>query len=380
MKILHVTHHYIDGWGYQDNLLPLYQCRSGNNVVVVADNNHLSEAGSEIKNKILSKGHEYWLEGVKIIRINCYLNTKDTSFICSGLLRILRKEKPDLIFHHGVNSSTLLISYLYKLRNSNVVLFVDNHADTINQSKNKVWVYLYYKIFLRVICSMITPKIDRYFGVSFARCKYLHKMFGIPKEKISFLPLGGDTDLVESLPNDREVFKKQYNIPESAFIIISGGKMDSSKGTIGLIDAFLNFNKIHPDSYLILFGRMSNEIKSLVQHCNIVSIGWCDREQTLSLLKMANVAVWPLLHTTLIEDAIACGTPLIVKISGNTQHLIEEGNGIYMSYGDKVELIKSLNDIFEKYSIYNLNAISLKYKYSYYNIVKMIKDQYELFN
>jgi hypothetical protein len=46
MRVVHITLHYLDGWGYQDNLLPLYQQRAGASVTVVTDNGHFPRSMS----------------------------------------------------------------------------------------------------------------------------------------------------------------------------------------------------------------------------------------------------------------------------------------------------------------------------------------------
>ena len=53
MKIVHICMiAYIDGWGYQDNLLPEYMANAGHDVVVITNNNkfpsylHIDEAYS----------------------------------------------------------------------------------------------------------------------------------------------------------------------------------------------------------------------------------------------------------------------------------------------------------------------------------------------
>ena len=372
MKIVHVTHHYIDGWGYQDNLFPLYQKKAGDEVVVISDINHLPQKDRE---SILEKGNEYYDNSIKIIRIKCYANTVNTSLICRGLYRHLIKEKPDLIFHHGVDSSTLIVSTWYKIRHPKTVLFVDSHADFVNMTKNKLWHLLYEQIWLTCICKLIAPWVNKYYGVSAFRCKYLHQVFRIPKKKIDLLPLGGDTDKVETIKETATELRNKYKIPTDNFVISSGGKMDATKGTLDLIDAFHSIKQTFPNTSLVLFGNMDEEVKNEVaKHDDIVVIGWCDRKQTLELLKLSDVAVWPLLHTSLIEDAVACATPIIVKESENVSHFAEEKNGIFLKRGDRTELEKALTDIREM----NLSeeALSAQKKYSYRSIAEKVKTDY----
>lgn len=377
MKIVHITHHYIDGWGYQDNLLPKYQLKFGHVVSVITDKSHLDIAGEDSKKSIKDKGNEYYVEGVKIIRLNNYINTSNTSFISTGLYRRLIKEKPDMIFHHGVDSSTLIVATLYKFFHKKVILQVDNHVDYINQSKNKIWSFFYNKILLRTVSSLIIPYVNKYWGLSPLRCDYLHEVYHIPKHKIFFLPFGGDTDLVDSIDDSKQKLRIEYGIPKDAFVISSGGKMDKTKGTNYLIDAYHEIKKENKNVCLVLFGKCDDEIKKYIeQFDDIILFGWCNREKTLSLLKLSDIAVWPLLHTTLIEDAISCATPIIVKSSGNTRHLISESNGIYLKEGDEKELLLSIKKTLNSAEMdkFKKNALRLKAKYSYNNVSLMTTD------
>lgn len=377
MKIVNVTHHYTDGWGYQDNLLPKYQKLAGDNVVVITDTCHFPVSMSqEDIDEILKKGDEYTFDGIRIRKMKCSLNTTNSSFFCRGVYRILKEERPDIIFHHGIDSSSLVVSTIYKIFHPKTTLFVDSHADYINQSKNKLWLLCNDSIWLPFIGLIVSPFVKRFFGVSPLRCEYLHERYRIRKKKIGLLPLGGDTELVDSIKDSRDELRKKFHIPTDKFIIVSGGKMGKDKGTLELIEAVEELKESYPDICLLLFGKCDDAVKQKINNNkDIISIGWCNRIETLSLLKLADVAVWPLLHTSLIEDAISCGTPLIVKESGNTSHYIEYDNGIYLKTGNKEELKDAIETIKEEGFYINKkhNAEKMKDAFSYHAIADMIK-------
>lgn len=62
---------------------------------------------------------------------------------------------------------------------------------------------------------------------------------------------------------------------------------------------------------------------------NVAALGWLTCVQTLEVLKLSDVAIWNTQHATLIEDAIATETPLILRYYGLTAHFID-GNGLYL--------------------------------------------------
>lgn len=382
MKIVHISEDYIEGWGYQENLLPLYQKRAGHDVVVVSNNEHLKYVqNKEMVGEIVKKGAEYEYDGIKIYKIKTYLNTSSTSFFCRGLYKILAKEHPDMIFHHNVNISTLSVAAKYKRRYPQVRLYADNHADWINESKNRIW----HKVFCETIIpwqvKRLGDDVNYYIGVSPMRCKYLNKVYRVPEQQIKFLPIGCDTDGAEQVNNSRVELRKQYQIKNEVFVIVSGGKLDKSKGTLVLIEACDNLREKIPNLRLLLFGRIDDEVKETAKQKTWITMeGWCDRYKTLSLLKMSDVACWPWLHTTLIEDSIACGIPLVVKKSDNVSHFAKEEAGVFMEKGDVYELEKAILNVNSNYETYQRNATNAKNKFSYSTLVERLQGEtfYEL--
>ena len=260
---------------------------------------------------------------------------------------------------------------------SKTKIVVDNHADEINQTKKRLWYLLYYRIFTRLGLKLVSPFVTKYYGVTPGRCEYLNKVFGAPQLKIKLLPIGGDVDLVQSIEYDSNILKKKYGIHVEENVIVSGGKMGLDKGTKSLIEAFKNLKKKYPMLSMILFGQFSDEATRIMAETTngIYTFGWCDRQTTIELLKLSDVACWPIHHTTLIEDALACAVPLILRKTGNTSHSIEN-NGEFVVSGGVDELEKAISTIlFEgHYDVYRSNAIVMQDKYSYRKIAQNVID------
>lgn len=376
MKIIHITENYIPGWGYQENLLPKYQKLQGHDVIVISDNEHLKYIQNRsLSNQIIAKGREYEEDGIKVYKIKTYLNTSSTSFLCKGLFPILQKEKPDIIFHHNLNTSTLVAAAYYKLKNSNVKLYVDNHVDWINESKKRIWHWLYYDTIMPSLVYILGDLVDSYIGVSPLRCKYLHQVFNVPETKVRFLPIGCDTNEVQSISATRESLRNANYIPLEDFVISYGGKIDRSKGVFELIEACKTLKERGEAIHLILFGKIDNEVEQAIKHLDWISnMGWCNRSRTMSILKMSDVACWPLLHTTLIEDAVAAGTPLVVKMSDNVSHFSEAKAGIFLQRGDTDELIDAMMDIKSNIDTYRANVLFAREQFSYWTLSKNLEN------
>lgn len=378
MKIVHISANYIDGWGYQENLLPLYQKQAGHELVVIT-NNHQLYTGAvppSLREEILAKGREYYNDGIKIYKMDTYLNISSTSFVCKGLGVILEKETPDIIFHHNVGISTLSVAARYKKRHPQVKLYVDNHADWINESKNKFWHFFYYDLIAPMQVKRIEKYVDFFIGVSPMRCEYLKKVYHASEDRIRFLPIGCDTNKAEEIEECVTEIRKNNNIPSNAFVIVSGGKIDKTKGSLELVYACEALKNKGIDIYLVLFGKIDGEVSSIANKFDWVKFyGWCDRCTTLSLLKMADVACWPWLHTTLIEDSVAVGTPLIVKMSDNVRHFANKKAGIFMEYGNREEIEESILAIKSNESQYRINVLHARDEYSYSSLVHKLEEE-----
>lgn len=131
MKIIHVAPNapYEEGWSYQENLLPKYQAKLGHQVILVVSTqrHHQSEQGC------CSFEDYQSADGFRVIRQPIRL------FPLPFLRRTLQhlqvyelfcREKPDVIFHHGLISPSARQAARYKKRvNPHCVILQDNHMD-----------------------------------------------------------------------------------------------------------------------------------------------------------------------------------------------------------------------------------------------------------
>lgn len=146
------------------------------------------------------------------------------------------------------------------------------------------------------------------------------------------------------------------------------------KGTTYLIKAIEGL-KSNNRIKLVLFGKFEDkETLELARSKDFITLaGWCDRLKTLELLKLSDIACWPIHHTTLIEDCIAVETPIVIRRTGTTEHLINS-NGVWLKQGSKEEL----KDVIGQYLIQikrednSIACKSMKDKLSYNNIAKTI--------
>ena len=380
MKIVHISISapFIDGWGYQENLLSRYLQKAGtDNYIIASATDFPKYLKQEVVNEIKSKGTNYKLDGIIVRRIA----TKriSASFVYTkGLNGVLEEIHPDVIIHHNINCTSMPICARYAKKNG-IPMVCDNHADNINMSRNKLWVWLYYKLLTGGACKIYKNQIYRAYGVTHSRCDFIHEYYGLSREKIDFLPIGADVDEADTITTKDEL-RIKYGFSSTEFVVVSGGKMGKDKGTDQLIKAVECLHQTYPKFKLVLFGHFEDE-ETIVQAegSEVTTVyGWCDRIKTLELLKMADVACWPIHHTTLIEDAVSVCTPIINRKTGTSEHLIN-GNGFGINTGTKVELEGALSNILnlseeEKMMMYDA-CIRMRQTISYHTIAaKLLQD------
>lgn len=348
MKILHIciSNTYIDNWGYQENLLSRYLVKRGvDNYIIGSDRHFPPYLSQDTIAEIQKKGKYYTADDSSVVRIK----TTRLSLLLifpHGLYKEIERIKPDAILHHNVNCTSMIVAARY-CKKHNIPLFVDNHVDELNMTPNKVWAFIIHKVLIRSACHLYKNTISQFYGVTQYRCDFLKKYYKLPEAKVSFLPIGADVDLASQV-DSKESLRNKYGYSANDFVIASGGKMDQRKGTDRLIQAVDIIRHQHPEIKLALFGKISGTVtQQLADNSPAVrQFGWCDRMTSLELLKLADVVCWPIHHTTLCEDTIAVGTPLIIRKTRTTEHLIN-GNGSFLNDGTKEELVDALNQFID---------------------------------
>lgn len=382
MKIVHIciSAPFIDGWGYQENLLPRYLQKHGTeNYVIASANDFPNYLRQELINEIKSKGNAYVVDGVKTYRIRTKKVTHSL-VLTMGLRDLLKEIRPDVIFHHNFNCTSLPIAARYSKKHG-IPLMVDNHADTINMSKNKIWVFVYYRMLIYFSTKYHQKDIYKAYGVTHSRCDFIHDYYGLDNKKIDFLPIGVDVDLANTISSVLEL-RRKYGIEERDYVVVSGGKLGIRKGTDNLIRVVENLHKEFPRIKLLLFGLFEDtDTEEMANNSPITMVhGWCDRIKTLELLKLANVACWPVHHTTLIEDALSVCVPIVIRKTSTTEHLID-GNGIGMESGDEASLKVALSQLIfqDKQKRERMLFVCKKmiHTLSYHTIVKKILSDIE---
>ena len=376
MKIVHIiiAAVYKEGYGYQENILPAKHVQLGLDTYVISYDRNCP-IGKEYTNK----------DGVKVyllpIRKSLFSRTRYSSSFSlktRGLYSYLDRISPDIIFVHGLQSIESLVVCNWCKKNPHVRLYVDQHADYYNSPIVKFSARMYIKLVYGFIAKKMSKYAKKFWGVTPWRVDYLQSVYGVQPEKTALLVMGGDETLVnwDNRISIRKEIRNKYNIPNDAFLIVTGGKIDKAKNIHLLIEAVsqLKENKV----YLIVFGSLTDEMQTYCQplfHDNIQYIGWLNSDEVYPYFIAADLAVFPGTHSVLWEQAMACGIPGIFKDwNGGFSHIDCGGNAVLLTEISTEKLVHEINDILmdnDRYSKMKETAETKARKYfSYIEIAK----------
>ncbi|MBQ7604783.1 MAG: glycosyltransferase family 4 protein [Clostridia bacterium] len=335
MKIVHIAASapYNDYWGYQDNLLPKYHVRLGHDVTVLTTN--LRTEGGEVREGPC--GDYVLSDGVRVIRFrrkdygNHILNNLTERI---AVFDVLKDISPDVIFFHGLVSSSIYDAVKYKKKiNPSCVIIQDNHLDPGNHAdgasgiKRRV-----IRAFHRMRVKRTISAISKVYGVTPRRKRYSEEYFGVPKEKTGVLIMGADDDAVRLAEKQtiRDRIRGQYGISDDAFLIVTGGKIDEPKKIHLLMEAVRGMK----DVKLLVFGSVAPGFEERFEEArndNVIFTGWISSEKTYDYFLASDLSFFPGTHSVLWEQACACKVPCVFAMWDGMDHVDCGGNSSFIS-------------------------------------------------
>jgi len=345
MKILHccLANFYIEGYGYQENILPREHKKLGHDVQILASTETYVE---NTKLGYLEPQIYINADGIRVTRVPYRKYLPHVLMrklrIYKGIPRILNDYKPDIIFIHDCQFVDMRHFAHYARCHPAVTIFVDCHADFFNSAKNWLSKNILHRALYRYCAKIIEPYTTKFYGVLPARCDFLHNVYNISKEKIELLPLGGEDDKIKQTMRGETRLRicNELNINDDNLIMVTGGKLDKKKNIINLIDAIERLDCHHIK--FIIFGSLSDDIKEDVEKRvntdHIKYVGWVNPNKIYDYLMCADLAVFPGLHSVLWEQAVACGIPCIFSDIKGFHHVDTGGNCAFLKDSSPMEI------------------------------------------
>ena len=152
MRILHIalSCFYVEGMGYQENILPKYHAKMGNDVYMLTSYFNNSHLGNP---KYLDQKEYTNPDNIHVIklkrRVRNLLGKKVSFNEYYGVYEALEKIDPDIIFIHGTIFLSIKEVTRYLQAHTNVIAFADHHADYYNAPQTSFFAKISLKVLWR---------------------------------------------------------------------------------------------------------------------------------------------------------------------------------------------------------------------------------------
>ena len=331
MNIVHVAPNapYEEGWSYQENLLPKYQAKLGHHVtLLVSEIRHRNQESAPCGDYMSSDG--FRVIRTKSVQYPVPMLRYALSYL--NIYDLLVELKPDLIFHHGMVSTTIRQAVRYKKKvNPSCVIVQDNHMDYNIGFDPKTCRGKVLRLLYRHLYRSTAPHIRKVYGVTPWREEYARDVFGVEPEKTGVLIMGADDERLdlENRSSIRQRIRQQYHIADDEFLVVTGGKIDEKKKIHLLMDAVKELEGVK----LLICGETTPEFTETFrghQNANVVDAGWVTSDRFYEYFFAADLVCFPGQHSVLWEQACASKVPCVFGKWHGMDHVNNGGNACFV--------------------------------------------------
>lgn len=334
MRILHccICCFYIDGYNYQENIIPRINQEDGNEVFIIAST--FSYENNDTTKPIYLEPCKYKTEtGIPIERVafqnlGIPILTNKVKKV-KNLYEKIEKINPDVILFHGPSSVEVKTLIKYKKKHEQVKIYIDSHADYYTTGTNWLSKNILQGTFFAHYLKKALPYIEKVLYVSTGCGDFMREVFKVPDEKLEFYSLGGVIPTQKELDDDRVSVCRELDIPEYSIIFLQAGKFDKRKK---LVESLREFEK-HTDDRLVylIAGSLSDDIselakKMITRDSRIKYLGWKNGDELHRYLNACDVYVQPGKVSAIAQDAI-CRNSIVILNNLPEYKLFVLGNG-----------------------------------------------------
>lgn len=353
MRILHMclAAFYIDKYSYQENILPRMHKKQGHEVQIIAS----VETFVDDVNLGYIEPAEYLNEdGIKVTRlpyagwIPHKLATKLRVY--PGVYQYLKQYKPELIWLHDVQFLSIYQVVKYAKRNK-VRIIADGHTDFGNSAKTCLSKLLHKYVYAPFI-KHAEPYIEHFFGTLPSRVDFFKKVYSLPDEKVSFLPMGVDDELIKKYINNqtRKEIRNRIGVTDEDTLLIVGGKLDVNKENILDILEIVGESE-RSDLKIVFFGSVckvyQERFNRVCQSDRVINVGWLAPKDFYQHIVACDLAVFPGSHSVLWEEVVGIGIPCLFRDVTGAHHVDVNGNCRFIKSTTKENLKQLIFEIIE---------------------------------
>lgn len=350
MKILHIDETFHPNFGYHCNPLAKFQQAQGHTVTIVTvekewlyplykvfreDGSGLEEADQRYEETT----------GVKIIRVEAKGYFKRRLVFKKDIFDVVEQLQPDVIYVHCVETLTGM-RFLRNHKMRKYPMLFDSHMlPMAARNPHSKWFDRFFKLFF-------TP-IIRKKGYTVIRTQddtYVNTHLGIPEKQTPFISFGTDTMLFHPDNTVKAAFRKEYNIPENAFVVVYTGKLSPPKNG-KLLAAAVQKEFPFPFALVLvgsppptLYGKEVREMFALSEN-QIVRFKTQNYMDLGKFYQAADLSVFPKQCSMSFYDAQACGLPVLSEDNNINVDRCSHGNGFNFKAGDVADFRAKIIEI-----------------------------------
>lgn len=359
--------------------------------IVTSMSNIVNQLGQEINFRLIGvnfendknnrcKLHKVDFLSVANLKLKHIKNKSSVLFAFGIYKNKFEIDKNKSIFHVQRTDSALPL--LYPVRTNNPVIV---HI----RGSNTYWKYLNKGIVFRHLVNfvehLVIKKADKIIMVSKKALDEYHDIYPKYKDKIIYIPNGININKFYPIEN-KNLIKKEYNIPEDKKVILYTGRFVREKGINLLLKSFEKINE-HMTNFLFVLvgdGPLKPKIYELSRkYSNVQLLSPVTNDQMPNVYNFADVLVMASYFegwSNTMGEALACGVPVVTTNVGDAEELIQDGKNGYIVYDRDPnnfadECILAINhcDEMRKYARdsvipYSLENMASKLKKIYYGL------------
>ena len=285
------------------------------------------------------------------------------------LLRLLKKDKPDVLIIHLITSLPMCLFYFFDIK-TNLILRISGYPK-LNYLRNYFWKLVSKKIY-KITCPTNELKLNL----------VKNKIFY--KEKVFLLP----DAIIDITKFQSQIADKKIKLPGNGKkkVILAAGRLTRQKNFIYLIQEFMEFLKLNNNFILIILGdgeektKLQNFIKINKLETKVYLLGHV--KNVYKYMKKSDVFVlsslWEEVGFVIVEAAISNLFVISSDCPNGPSEFLDYGqNGILFKSNQKNSLLKSfknfVNDKDKFTKKVKAKKFSLKYtKFRHYKILNEI--------